>query len=433
MVNVGVIGKGGREHALGWNIAKDRDVDIVYYMPGNGGTEIENKAENIKIDPLNFPEIYDTIRTKGIDMLVVGPEEPLSKGIVDFLYKKGYTDIFGPDSEGSLIESDKFFSYDIMKDAGVPQAKGIKCHSLSEAKDAIKEFIKLYNDGVVIKARGLTEGKGVGVCNSLEEALTQVEINMNKFRQDVLISKKLAGEEFSVFGISDGEKAYPIESSFQDHKPIFDNNKGPNTGGMGVAGPVSFAPKKVIDEVIEKFMNPAIEEMNKRGIVYKGFLYAGVMKTKDGLRAIEFNCRFGDPEAQPAMMLMKNGIYQPIKYALEGKLKDLKIEFKPGGVCCVIMASVGYPDNYSTGHLIKGIDEAEKLGTKVFHSGTERNGSHVFSVGGRVLGVTAYSPKGVIQSKNLAYLGVGVIDEYTNNKKKILQYRTDIGLYATKN
>jgi phosphoribosylamine---glycine ligase len=407
MNKVLIVGSGGREHALGWKLTQSPEVSHVIYAPGNAGTQ-EGKGWNIHVDGSkkeNFPVLKDFVFTEKIDMIIVGPEAPLDDGIVDYFNSYGYDRIFGPTKYASLLESDKFYSHDLMNDLCIPQADSRKCYSTVEAIKTIKA--KSTPDGVVIKARGLTGGKGVTVCNSQKQALKEIIDHADRYGPEVLISERLFGQEFSVFGISDGYNFSPMEISFQDHKPLLDGDKGPNTGGMGAYGPAPIASAEIVRYVSDDMMAPIIREMKNRGNEYKGFLYGGFMMTRTGPKVIEFNIRFGDPECQPAMMMLKSDLYQTISASLDGKLDKVKMEFNPGAACCVVLASKGYPENYQKGLEITGLDKASSIpGVKVFHAGTKSFDNKILTSGGRVLGVTGYSEKGIADAQRLAYNGV---------------------------
>jgi phosphoribosylamine--glycine ligase len=431
-----IIGSGGREHALGWSIAQDSNVEEVIYAKGNPGTSYDKKCANIELDAAkkdNFARLADIVEKENINAIVVGPEQPLVDGIVDFFNGKGYKNIFGPTSAASMIESDKFFSYDLMRDAGIPQARSINITKTGDAERLLS--MVNFNKGIVIKARGLTAGKGVYVCDSAKEARKKLKEHAAAYGPEVIIAERLFGQEFSVFGISDGERVVPLEMSVQDHKPLLDGDKGPNTGGMGAYGPVPIADAAVVRKVAEKMMTPAVQQMKKNGVEYKGFLYAAVIMTDKGPKILEYNCRFGDPEAQPSVMMLKNGLYQPIKSALEGKLDEIKVEFRPGASCCVVMASDGYPGSYEKGLKIGGLEKVAKLqDVKVFHAGTGFREGAIITAGGRVLGITAYSSEGIEKAQEKAYEAVKIIDEATTqlNGKKVLIYRNDIASKALK-
>lgn len=424
-----IIGSGGREHSLGWKISQSEEVSEVIYAPGNAGTQ-EGKGRNIAIDGTkkeNFQTLAELIKSEKIDLTIVGPEAPLVEGIVDHLKSQGCHRIFGPTKEASRLEGDKFFSYDIMEKLRIPQARSIKCYTTEEAEKAIRKRAAI--DGIVIKARGLTAGKGVSVCDSEEQALKEIKQHTKNYGSEVLIAERLFGEEFSLFGISDGKKVYPIEISIQDHKRLLDKDRGPNTGGMGAYGPAPVAPARIIKYVTEKIMTPVVQEMAEIGVPYQGFLYAGMMLTGKGPKVIEFNVRFGDPECQPAMMMIKSDLYKVLSQALEGKLEDINMEFNPGAACCVVLASKGYPKKKKYREVpIIGIEEANKVeGVKVFHAGTKLKDDSIVTSGGRVLGVTAYSPKGIFDAKKLAYQAAEKIKTYGFLKiPSKLHYRKDV-------
>jgi len=401
MTKVLIIGSAGREHALGWKISQSDDISTVFYAPGNGGTE-ENKGINIPIDATkkeNFEKIYEFIISEKIDMVIVGPEGPLTEGIADYLNKKGYNRVFGPSKKASLLESDKFFSYDLMNKLNIPQSESVKCYNLEDAIKAINE--KTKPEGIVIKARGLTAGKGVSVCHSKNEALKEIELHSAKYGSEVLIAERLIGQEFSVFGLSDGTKVYPFEMAFQDHKRLMDDDEGPNTGGMGAYGPVSFIPREMIIYICKNMFTPIIQELKKMGTIYKGFIYAGMIMTNDGPKVLEFNVRFGDPECQPAMMMLKSDLYKLLSAVLEGRHCD--IQFNSGAACCIVLASRGYPGTYKKGLPIYGLENIENKNIKIFHASTKKEGNIIISDGGRILGVTGYSPDNIKDARNVAY------------------------------
>lgn len=417
MKKVLVIGSGGREHALGWKLSQSNEVSEVLYAPGNAGT-VEGKSRNVPIDGSkkdNFGRVADLIGTENIDLTIVGPEVPLADGLVDFLNDRGYNRVFGPKKQPSALESDKFFSYDIMKSTGVPQALSTLCYTTEETVDAIKKRTILDTGGgpfgIVIKARRLTGGKGVSVYDTVEQALSEIEEHAKKYGPEVLVAERLFGEEFSVFAISDGKRVSPLEISIQDHKPLLDRDRGPNTGGMGAYCPAPIASANVVRDIAENIMTPVIQEMKKRDMEYKGFIYGGMIMTKGGPKVLEFNIRFGDPECQPVMMMMKTDLYKALSFALEGKLDEVNIEFKPGAACCLVLASRGYPGSYEKGLPISGLDEANAIeGIKVFHAGTKLVDGQIVSSGGRVSGVTSYSSEGIADAQKLVYKAASKIN-----------------------
>lgn len=399
-----IIGRGGREDALEWKIAQSSDVSKVF----------RTKKEN-------FSDLGKLVKDKKIDAVIVGPETPLVEGIVDYFNERGYNKIFGPTSEGARLESDKFYSYDLMEELGISQAESVKCFTQEEA---IREInLRTNENGIVIKARGLKAGKGVGVYNSKEEAIADLKLHSEKYGQEVLIAERLFGQEFSVFGISDGKKVLPFEIAVQDHKRLLDGDLGPNTGGMGAYCPVSFVSRELIKKITDEIISPVVRKIN-----YKGFIYAGMIMTEQGPKVIEFNARLGDPECQPLMIMIKSDFYKLISLALGGRLNEAQIEFNSGAACCVVLASQGYPDSelIKKGLPITGIEEAEKInGVKVFHAGTKFVDGKIITDGGRVLNVTAYSPNGILEARDLVYEAVSKI-----NISGGFQFRKDIAHYA---
>jgi phosphoribosylamine--glycine ligase len=408
MAKILIIGSGGREHAFGWKFSQSDEVSTVFYAPGNGGTE-EYKGVNVHIDGTkkeNFEKIYEFIREEKIDMTVVGPENPLVDGIVDFLNDKGCNRVFGPSRKASLLESDKFFSFDLMNKLNIPQAESIKCYTIEEAKRAIN--ILSRPKGIVVKARGLTRGKGVCVCDSKDDALKDIKSRFVSHGDEILIAERLFGQEFSVFGISDGVRVLPFEVAFQDHKRLLDNDKGPNTGGMGAYGPVPFVTREILMDICRRILTPIIQELKEMGIIYKGFIYAGMIMTGEGPKVLEFNVRFGDPECQPAMMMLKSDLYRLLSNALEGRFDD-NIQFS-GTACCVVLASKGYPEHYKRYLPISGLEDAERIeNIKIFHAGTDKEGNCIYSIGGRVFGITGYSPNNIEDSRNNVYEAISKI------------------------
>ena len=396
MKKILIVGNGGREHAISWNLANDPNISKVVNIPYRK----------------NFAEVLNLIKKESVGLTIIGPEGPLADGIVDFLNSQGVRNVFGPTRKMARIESDKFYSYELMGELGIPQANSVRCVSVGEVEDAIKEF-----EEPVLKCRGLARGKGVRVYSSQEKARMDLSSFVKEFGEEILVAERLRGQEFSVFGIADGENVLPFDIAFQDHKPVYDGDKGPNTGGMGAYGPVEIAPKKLVNKIAEDILMPIVRKIN-----YKGFIYAGMMLTDKGLKVIEFNARFGDPEAQPAMMMLENSLYSPIALSLEGKVCQAKLTFKEGASCCVVLASKGYPNFFQTGLPISGIDEAEEMqDVKIFHSATKFEDGKWLTDGGRVLGVTSYSEKGIEEAQRLAYEAVKKI-----NVPGGFHYRTDI-------
>ena len=385
MEKILIVGTGGREDALGWNLSQSREVDEVLHV--SAGEE--------------FPDILKLIREERIGMTIIGSEEPLAGGIVNFLNFHGIDSVFGPTIEMAKIEFDKFYSYDLMNDLEIPQAHSVKCFSVSDIREAIRKF-----EEPVLKYRWLKAGKGVRVYSSQKEAESDLDSFVAEIGEEVLVAERLYGQEFSVFGIADGENILSFEIAFQDHKQLYDGDKGLNTGGMGAYGPVPIAPRELVEKISEDIMFPVVRRIN-----FRGFLYAGIILTDEGPKVIEFNARFGDPECQPVMMLLKDSLYTPLKLSLEGRVSESSIAFKEGASCCVVLASRGYPNKYKKGMPISGIEEAKKIeGIEIFTAGAKFENGGWYTDGGRVLGVTSYSKNGIVDAQRLAYKAVSKID-----------------------
>ena len=385
MEKILIVGTGGREDALGWNLSQSREVDEVLHV--SAGEE--------------FPDILKLIREERICMTIIGSEEPLVGGIVDFLNFHGIDSVFGPTREMAKIEFDKFYSYDLMNDLEIPQAHSVKCFSVSDIKEAIQKF-----EEPVLKYRWLKAGKGVRVYSSQEEAESDLDFFVRDIGEEALVTERLYGPEFSVFVIADSKNILPFEIAFQDHKRLYDQDKGSNTGGMGAYGPVPIAPRELVKQISEDIMLPVVRRIN-----YRGFLYAGMMLTNEGPKVIEFNARFGDPECQSAMMLLEDSLHTPLKLSLEGRVSEASLTFKEGASCCIVLASKGYLGEYEKGLLISGVEKAEKIeGIKIFPAGVRFENDGWYTNGGRVLGVTSYSKEGIAEAQKLAYEAVSKIN-----------------------
>ena len=420
-MNILVVGSGGREHALIWKIAKSRKVKRLFCAPGNPGIAQIAECVNIKADDISG--LRDFASKEKIDLTIVGPEAPLTLGIVDSFEEKGLK-IFGPSKKAAEIESSKAFAKKLMQEYSIPTS-GYKI--FKNPKDA-KDYIKEQNFPLVIKADGLAAGKGVIICKTEEDAKDAIRLIMEKrvFGKSgdrVVVEEFLKGEEVSFLAITDGKSVVPLPPC-QDHKAVFDGDKGPNTGGMGAYSPTPIITPKLKEEIMNSIMIPTVKAMAKEGRPYKGILYAGLMITKDGPRVLEFNSRFGDPETQPIMMRLKNDLVDVLSAAVDGKLSKVKLNCDNRLALCVVMSSKGYPEDYEKCKEIKGIDEAVKLkDVVVFHAGTAIIDSTLVTAGGRVLGVTAMGV-GVKRTINKAYEAVSRI------KWEGAHYRKDIGAKA---
>ncbi len=384
---ISVIGSGGREHAICKKISESPQVSKIYCIPGNAGTS--EIAENIEIDINNFDEIKNFLIKSKIDLVVVGPEKPLVNGIVDFLEKEKIK-VFGPKKISSQLEGSKIFTKKICKKYNIPTANfGI----FENIEDAIK-FLKSSNFPIVVKADGLASGKGVYICENSHEANESVkEIFGGKFGEakNVLIEEFLKGDEMSFFVICDGKNFQKFQTA-QDHKRVFEGDKGKNTGGMGAYSPSGLINFNLEKKIIDKIIRPTLKAIKDLGENYKGFLYAGLMIKNNEPYLIEYNVRMGDPECQTILPLLKTDFLEVIKLCCDGKLDNLKIEWKDQKSLCVVVCSKGYPEKFQNN--IK-IDNLKKLNLDkndyVFHAGTKKNNSDIFSNGGRVLNFVSIS------------------------------------------
>jgi phosphoribosylamine---glycine ligase len=382
-----VIGGGGREHALVWKIAQSPKVKKVFCAPGNAG--ISDLAECVPISAGDLPGLLDFARRRKIDLTVVGPEGPLSEGIVDLFEREGLR-IFGASRRAAEIESSKSFAKALLDKYRIPTARGRSFRSLTQAE----RYLRKLGVPVVVKADGLAAGKGVIVCATEAQALAALKRIMVKREfgeagDQVVIEECLKGEEASFLAFTDGKTVLPMPSS-QDHKAIYDDDRGPNTGGMGAYSPAPVVDRLMHRKIMNEVMLPTVKAMAAEGRPYKGVLYAGLMIDRDQLRVLEFNGRFGDPEAQPLLMRIKSDIVPIMQAVIDGRLDQCRLEIDDRASVCVVMSSAGYPGSYPKGIPIKGLDAAKKMqDVVVFHAGTKLAKRAVVTDGGRVLGVTA--------------------------------------------
>ncbi|MBI5191840.1 MAG: phosphoribosylamine--glycine ligase [Nitrospirae bacterium] len=414
-----VIGSGGREHALVWKIAQSPRVTKIYCAPGNAG--ISRVAECIPIQPVDITNLISFAKQEGISLTVVGPEAPLAIGIVDRFREAGLR-IFGPSMAAAQMEASKIFSKNIMNKYNIPTAES---KDFTEVKPAI-DYIKEKGAPLVIKADGLAAGKGVIIASTEQEAIDALKLLMidkafGQAGERIIIEEFLAGEEASFLVFTDGQVIVPMPLS-RDHKRIFDNDKGPNTGGMGAYSPVSSVSREIIDTVIRDIVKPVIEGLEKEGCNYEGILYTGLMITPEGKpKVLEFNCRFGDPEAQPILMRLETDIVDIIEAVIDKRLNKIEVKWSDKAAVCVVMASGGYPEKYQNGTIITGLDSIIDMeDIVVFHAGTALKDDNIVTAGGRVLGVTARGEDMTIAKKR-AYEAIGRISF------EGMQYRTDIG------
>lgn len=387
-MNILIIGSGGREHALAWKLKQSPKAKNIFIAPGNAGTSILGK--NIALDIFDHQAIIDFSKKNKIDLVVIGPDDVLASGLTNSLANSGIK-TFGPTKEASEIEWSKLFAKKLMKRLNIPTAKFEEFADMELAK----KYIKKQQYPLVIKASGLALGKGVIIANSYDEAIAALkEIMQNKTfgpaGDIVVIEEFLTGEEISIHAFCDGENIAMFPAA-QDHKRICDNDKGPNTGGMGTVAPIPKVSQKNLDEIKKTIIIPILQELKNTGRKFKGVLYPGLMLTKDGPKVLEFNARFGDPETQSFMRLLKTDLLEILLASMDGQLKKIKIEWEKNvSACTVVLASKGYPGNYPKEIPIIGINNAEKIaGVVVFHAGTKTLNDKIVTNGGRVLGISA--------------------------------------------
>lgn len=420
-MDVLVVGSGGREHTLVWKLAQSSKVKNIYTAPGNAGTE--GHGENISIEASDIDGLLDFARSKEIDLTVVGPEAPLAMGIVDRFQEAGMR-IFGPQQKAAQLESSKVFAKNLMKKNGIPTAD---YNVFTEPKKAIS-YIKKKETPIVVKAEGLAAGKGVIVAGSKKEALEaineiMVEEKFGKAGERIVVEEYLAGEEATVLAFVDGDTIKPMVPS-QDHKQVYDNDRGPNTGGMGAYAPAPVVDDKLLKRVYREILEPTVTALKQEGIIYRGVLYCGLMIKNGHPRVLEYNVRFGDPEAQVVLPLLETDLIEVIEAVLEGRLQDIDISWSDKKALCVIMASGGYPVKYEKYKEITGLDTVrEKEDLMVFQAGTAIKNEKLVTAGGRVLAVTATGDnfKEVMEK---AYSGVEDINF------EDAHYRQDIGQKA---
>ncbi len=414
-----VIGGGGREHSLVWKIGQSPKVEKIYCIPGNAG--IAQIAECQSIDfGKSFDPLIAFVKDQGIDLTVVGPEAPLVAGLVDAFQAEGLW-TFGPYKRAAEIEGSKIFAKNLMRKYNIPTARFRVFYSAEDAKQHLKQcYFPL-----VVKADGLAAGKGSIVCHNAAEGLAAVERIMvakefGAAGDGLIIEEYLKGEEVSFIVLTDGDHILPLASA-QDHKPAYDRDKGPNTGGMGAYSPAPVVTAGMERRIMQEIIEPTVKAMAQEGRSYQGVLYAGLMMTEDGPKVLEFNCRFGDPESQPTFLRLKTDLVPLLEACLDGTLDQVELEWVPKPAVCVVMASGGYPDKYEKGKVISGLEAAVALnGVVVFHAGTAKQGDAIVTSGGRVLGVTAIG-KDIARAMAKAYEAVYKI--HFND----VHFRCDIG------
>ncbi|ACL76522.1 phosphoribosylamine--glycine ligase [Ruminiclostridium cellulolyticum] len=413
-----VVGGGGREHTIVWKLSQSPKISKLYCAPGNGG--ISGLAECVPIKAMDMDEIVKFSKENKVDMVVVAPDDPLAAGLVDKLTEAGVR-AFGPVKAAAIIEGSKAFSKDLMKKYNIPTAGYMVFDNCTEAL----QYLDTCSAPIVVKADGLALGKGVIIAKTIQEAREAVKGMMNdkifgEAGSRVVIEEFIQGPEVSILAFTDGKTIVPMVSS-QDHKRVFDNDQGPNTGGMGTFSPSPLYDKKLNDYCMKEIFTPTVEAMNKEGRKFKGVLYFGLMITKDGPKVLEYNARFGDPETQVVLPRLKTDLLVIFEAIIDERLCDIHIKWDDNSAVCVIAASGGYPRKYSTGLEISGIDNAEANGeTIVFHSGTSCKDGKYYTAGGRVLGVTAVEST-MDKAIEKAYAGIEKI------QFEGMHYRKDIG------
>lgn len=413
-----IVGSGGREHAIAFSVSKSPKVEKIYCAPGNAG--IAGVAECVDIKAMEFEKLADFACENSIDLTIVGMDDPLVGGIVDVFEAKGLR-IFGPRKNAAIIEGSKVFSKDLMKKYNIPTA----AYESFDDADAAKEYLMTCNYPIVLKADGLALGKGVLICKTKDEALEGVKTLMQDKQfgnagNSIVIEEFLTGREVSVLCYCDGTHIKPMTSA-QDHKRAKDNDEGLNTGGMGTFSPTPFYDAEA-QAFCEKYVfQPTMDAMKKEGRDFVGILFVGLILTSDGPKVLEYNARFGDPEAQVVLPRMKTDIITVMDACIDGKLDEVELEFEDNAAVCVILASDGYPEGYEKGKPITGLENFDgKEGYYVFHSGTRFDNGNIVTNGGRVLGITAKGDN-LVEARKNAYEAVNWVD--FSNK----YMRSDIG------
>ena len=403
-MNVLLVGSGGREHAIAWKLKQSKKLDKLYIAPGNAGTAQFGK--NVPISDTDIDKLVDFAKENKVGLAIIGPEDPLSMGLVDAMEAAGIK-AFGPCGEAAQLEADKAFAKQLMRASSVSTAEARVFDRYSDAK----AYIASRDEPVVIKAAGLAKGKGVIVCDDPSDGIIAAEkIMEDRIFGDagahLIVEEKLIGEEASILAFVDGHNIYVMESS-QDHKPIGDGDTGPNTGGMGAYSPAPIVTESLMDRITREILVPVVDGMNRQGTPYRGILYAGLMMTSGGPRVLEFNVRFGDPETQPILMRLQSDLLEVFLAVCDGKLDEITLKWDRRPAVCVVMSSGGYPGDYEKGKVITGLDEAAQLeDVMVFHAGTTTNDQgQIVTNGGRVLGVTALG-QNVAEAKAQAYRAV---------------------------
>jgi len=415
-----LLGSGGREHAIADKIAESKLLTELYIIPGNPGTA--GLGKNINIALSDQKSIIEFCISNKIELVIVGPEQPLTEGIADILREKGIP-VFGPGKNAAIIEGEKSFSKNLMKKYGIPTAE-FEIFRKDEYEKA-SAYIKGISYPVVIKADGLAAGKGVLICRDYESAVSALDDCFGKSifgnaGEKIVIEEFMEGEEASIFAVTDGDDYITLPSA-QDHKRIYDGDKGKNTGGMGAYSPAPVVTPLLLEEVEKNIIKPTLEALKKEGRKYNGCLYCGIMATSEGAKVVEFNCRFGDPETQAVLPLLEGDLLELFYSAALGKLNKNAVKYSGGASVCVVAASKGYPDSFEKGFEIKGLDSFNSPSIKVFHAGTKFEGDKIVTSGGRALGVTA-----IIKENDLKACKQNAYEALQNIKFDNIYFRKDI-------
>ncbi|MBI4354745.1 MAG: phosphoribosylamine--glycine ligase [Candidatus Omnitrophica bacterium] len=422
-MNILLVGSGGREHALIWKLSQSPEVKTLYCAPGNGG--ISELAQSVDIGAEDVESLAEFAEAKDVDLTVVGPEGPLAKGIVDVFEKRGLR-IFGPTKAAARMESSKAFAKNLLKKYHIPTGQ----FAVFDDPQAARSYVRQVGAPIVIKADGLCGGKGTIIAHTLSEALGAIDLLMEDriFRQAgerIVVEELLVGEEVSIIVLTDGATAIPLLTS-QDHKRLHDGDKGPNTGGMGAYAPVPVVSEALTKQIMEQIIHPTLNALVSEDILFKGVLYAGLMLTADGPKVLEFNVRFGDPEIQAILPLLKQDLVPLLDDIVEGRLAQSRAEWQAGSCVCVVLASGGYPGEFAIGKEIRGLARLKgREKVLVFHAGTKRDGDRFLSWGGRVLNVVA-TDEDIEGAVKRAYEAVGEI------AFEGMTYRKDIAWRALK-
>jgi phosphoribosylamine--glycine ligase len=419
MINVLLVGSGGREHALAWKIAQSPLLGTLFVAPGNPGTA--QVGRNVPVSATSVAALVDIARREHVRLVVVGPEAPLAAGLADACHAAGIP-VFGPTAAAAQIESSKTFAKQIMQQAGVPTAAA---HTFDDVA-AAQAFVREHGAAWVVKADGLASGKGVIVADSVDETLDAIAyLGRLGAGRRLLLEERLRGPEVSLIALCDGVRVLPLPPA-QDHKRLLDGNRGPNTGGMGAYAPAPHLDAAAVQRIVDTIMRPTVRALAERGMPFRGALYAGLMLTDDGPKVLEFNARFGDPETQAIMPLLDGDLLAALLACAEGRLRPDMLGVQEGAAACIVLAAPGYPDAPRTGDKISGIEAADEPGALIFHAGTDWQDGQFVTAGGRVLGVTGMG-RTLDAALARAYEVVSVIHF------KGMQFRRDIGTAERRN